>query len=110
MLFEVESANQYSEKEDKKRVVQIKILDVLYNDQVCDLIYMQDITKVYREQEVAKTRENILMATYFTSQELQAPQQTILFLTKQLIENCEERHRETLEAIEYGTNSMHLHI
>ena len=81
------------------KLVQIKVLDVLYDDQICNLVYMQDITNVYQEEERKKMQENILMANAYTSKQLQGPQETILILTKQLIENCLESNREQLQAI-----------
>ena len=51
---------------------------MLFDEQVCNLVYMQDLTEVYKEQEREKARENILKANFYTSQKLQAPQQTIL--------------------------------
>ena len=39
-IFEVLPANKYAPKKYKKRTVRIKIFDVLYQDQVCNLVYM----------------------------------------------------------------------
>ena len=50
------------------------------------------------------------MANAYISQELQGPQHTILMLTNQLIQSCEEKDREMLEAIQFGTILMHLHV
>ena len=49
MIFEVENPSQYSEQSQKLRIFSFKILDVLFNEQVCNLVYMQDITEVYKE-------------------------------------------------------------
>ena len=90
--------------------MQIKTLDVLYDEQVCNLVYMQDISTVYKEEERSKTLDNILMANAYTSKELQGPQQTILTMSNYLIQNCEEKHREMLETIKFCTKIMHLHV
>ena len=35
-----------NEGSDSRRTVNIKMLDVLYDDQICSLIYMTDLTKL----------------------------------------------------------------
>lgn len=65
---------------------------------------------MFSEREKRQAQERMLLANQYTQQELKYPQMTILFLTKQLIDTCEEKHRETLEAIQHGTNLMHLHV
>ena len=74
MIYEVESPNPYSDESQKKRIFYFKILDVLFNEQVCNLVYMQDLTEVYKEKERNEARDNILRANFYTSQELQTPQ------------------------------------
>ena len=49
------------------KYVQIKILDILFDDQLCNLVYMQDVSQVYKEHEREKAHENILMASACTS-------------------------------------------
>ena len=54
-IFEVQNANmhKYSQQNSaEKRTVRIKIFDVLYNDQVCNLVYMQDISQVMKENDI----------------------------------------------------------
>ena len=51
---------------------------------------MQDLTQVYKENELEKAQENLLLANGCISEELQAPQQTIIMLAKQMGENCHE--------------------
>ena len=46
------------------------MLDVLYNDQVYDLVYIKDITSVYVEQERQQTYEHIMMANEYTSKQV----------------------------------------
>lgn len=59
--FKVQIPNPYavaadlhsSSKLELERSLQIKILDVLYNDRICSLVYMHDITNVisgYKQQ------------------------------------------------------------
>ena len=45
-IYEVLPANKYSAKEDEPKTMQIKVIDVLYNSQVCSLVYMQDLTQL----------------------------------------------------------------
>ena len=54
-FFEVKAANKYltSKGNDiesdscKLRIVQIKVLDVLYNNELCSLVYIHDATNLY---------------------------------------------------------------
>lgn len=60
-IFEVEAHNSYQVSEGNVgyeddntnlvRTVQIKILDVLFNNQVCSLVYMRDITSLIQKSE-----------------------------------------------------------
>ena len=43
---------------------------------------MQDLTKFVKERETDENNKNLLMANACISAELQAPQQTIIMLTK----------------------------
>ena len=49
MIYEVENPNLYSDPSQKNKIFSIKILDVLFEEQVCNLVYMQDLTEVYKE-------------------------------------------------------------
>ena len=49
MIYEVENPNLYSDQSQKKRIFSFQILDVLFEEQVCNLVYMQDLTEVYKE-------------------------------------------------------------
>jgi len=44
----VNSPNLYAD--GKQQVVQIKIMDVLFNEQVCHMVYMQDISSMHKEK------------------------------------------------------------
>jgi len=53
MRFQVvRPSNQYESEdtnaEHKRQVVEIKILDVLYDNKVCKLVYLRDITKLQK--------------------------------------------------------------
>ena len=39
--------------------MQIKIIDILFNDQVCNLVYMQDITPFVKNINNERTKEDI---------------------------------------------------
>ena len=63
-LFQVKASNSYllsegtsleadNEEDSKYRTVQIKILDVLFNDRLCSLIYMHDTTNLLRSEQVS---------------------------------------------------------
>ena len=47
--FKFKSPNPYEvdgTKDTQERSMQIKILDILYDNQICSLVYMHDVTKV----------------------------------------------------------------
>ena len=44
------------------------------------------------------------------TEQMDAPHQTIMMLTGQLLENCREDQQETLQAIQYGTRMVQLHV
>ena len=49
MHYSVDTPNKYEISEDAQKVVEIKIIDILYNNKVSQLVYMRDIT-VYVNQ------------------------------------------------------------
>ena len=58
------TANAYSERsDDEQHIVQIHIIDILFNDQVCSLIYMHDLTKILSADVKLETSKNILSGT-----------------------------------------------
>ena len=63
-LFQVKPLNSYllsegtsldaeNDEEGQYRTVQIKILDVLFNDRVCSLLYMHDTTNLVKWKQVS---------------------------------------------------------
>ena len=56
--------------DEKTKYVQIEILDILFNEQVCNLVYMQDVTQIYKEIERKKAQENIILANFYTNRKL----------------------------------------
>ena len=56
--------------DEKTKYVQIEILDILFNEQVCNLVYMQDVTDIYKEIERKKAQENIILANFYTNRKL----------------------------------------
>lgn len=95
-------------EEETERIVTIKIMDILFNDKVASLVYMQDLTKFVKENETIQQTEKLLKASKCISERIKMPQQTLIMLTKQLIDSCAEEQRETLQAIEYGTRMVQL--
>ena len=49
MIYEAKNPIPYSDQSQNKRIFSFKILDVLFDEKVCNLVYMQDITEVYKE-------------------------------------------------------------
>ena len=44
MRYLVDTPNRYENKEEALKVVEIKIIDILYNNKLSNLVYMWDIT------------------------------------------------------------------
>ena len=50
-FFAVEkSPNNYSNDSGRESIFKIKILDVLFDNKVCNLVYMKDITKLFKSR------------------------------------------------------------
>ena len=49
--FQVEAPNSYESDASGKKIVQIKLLEVLFLEQVCTLVFMQDLTKFVKDKE-----------------------------------------------------------
>ena len=47
-MYKVKNPNPYCDDKESQKVMQIKILEILYNEEICNLIYMQDISSVYQ--------------------------------------------------------------
>ena len=47
--------------------MQIKILDIFFDDQICHLVYMQDLTKFVEDSKKEKQVENLLKASHCIS-------------------------------------------
>lgn len=50
--FSVQKPNRYAE-EAKSKILQVKIFDVLFNEDICNLVYMRDITKLMDKNDMA---------------------------------------------------------
>ena len=87
--FEVVDPNPYAEASEPK-MVQIAILDVLFDNQVCNLVYMQDLTEIAKKNNKEKGQESLQMVNKSIADNIQVPQQTIIMLTQQLLESCNE--------------------
>lgn len=99
-MFQVtKAANPYASQEESSRTINIKLLDVLYNDRICSLVYMQDLTSVQKNQEQGELIEHMMLSNEIVTSQLRGPQQSIVSLTQQLIDTCPEVFKETLQGI-----------
>ena len=48
--FLVDTPNQYERAEDAQKIVEINMIDILYDNKVSSLIYMRDITSYFRQK------------------------------------------------------------
>ena len=53
--------------------MKIRIFEVLFNDQVCNLVYIQDLSLFYRDIENEEKNEKLLIANASISEELAVP-------------------------------------
>ena len=68
---------------------------------------MNDLTKFVAKQRHDLAHQHLLMANNHVYDELQAPQESICILTKQLMNDCQEQGQlETLQGIEMASNMM----
>jgi len=77
---------------------------------VCSLVYMQDLTSIAQSQRRDRAQESLLMANESFAKNIKAPQETIIMLTQELLDSCQEAQRERLQAIFFGTHSIQLHV
>ena len=69
--FTIKASNAYMASEgntddddDKVRTVQIKIIDVLYNNKLCNLVYMRDTTSLFKRDPVVDNAKNKFFDLY----------------------------------------------
>ena len=48
----IDSPNRYEISEDSQKIVQINILDVIFDNKICNLIYIHDITKFFKKENI----------------------------------------------------------
>ena len=52
LKFRVSTKNAYATgRRQEPRVVEFRLIDVLFNEEVCSLVYMQDVTKLLSEAQ-----------------------------------------------------------
>lgn len=69
--FTIKASNAYTSSEgnstdddDQMRTVQIKIIDVLYNNKLCNLVYMRDTTSLFKREPVVDNAKNKFFDCY----------------------------------------------
>ena len=50
--FNVSKANLYVGEREQEKIVRVMIFDILFNDQICSLLYMQDLTPSSKAQQL----------------------------------------------------------
>ena len=72
---------------------------MVFDNQVCSLVYMQDLTQFDQENKKAETNTLLTLANACTTEELKAQQSAILSLTELLLDSCQDGQLETIRAI-----------
>ena len=69
--FSIKASNAYmasdgnsDDADDKVRTVQIKIIDVLYNNKLCNLVYMRDTTSLFKRDPAIDDAKNKFFDLY----------------------------------------------
>ena len=78
------------------------MLDVLFDNQVCSLVYMTDLTQIIAESKRSLDQEKLLQASEI-SEQLQTPQEAIILLLDQLSATCTDEQKQILEGVYMGT-------
>lgn len=106
-IYRVKNPNPYS-SDDTIKLVQIKVLDVIFDEDVCNLVYIRDVTKTYREKRHERFLDSMLVANQFCIAELQNNHRTLQYMTQQLLNNSSVKSQGILRAISYGNLLNHL--
>lgn len=91
---------------ESDKIVRIKIFDILFDDGICSLVWMQDLTKFGQESEDHLQKEEYLTASKSISERIKLPQETIITLTRQLLDTCSKEQAEVLKVIELETRMV----
>ena len=83
-------------------MVQIRIFDILYDNNVCNLIYMEDMTKVYRDIRHERAQMNLQIANSCIQEELEAPLRTSTVLSKELLKDCSQKQEFMIKTIHFS--------
>ena len=57
--FLVDTPNRYEDSNDSQKIVQVDIIDILYDNEVSNLVYMRDITNyVKKDPDIIELNES----------------------------------------------------
>lgn len=57
--FQVDTPNRYEDSNDSQKIVQVDIIDILYDNEVSNLVYMRDITNyVKKDPDIIELNES----------------------------------------------------
>ena len=65
-----ESPNPYLEDGKSNLAVNIKILDVLYGNEVCSLVFMQDLSAFVQDSKKEQAQRSMLAASTYIQEDL----------------------------------------
>ena len=78
--FLVDTPNHYESSEDAQKIVEMNIIDILYDNQISNLVYMRDITNYVKQTPEADDDEAVDVEQV-TSSLLKSPNAYIKALT-----------------------------
>ena len=50
-MYSVASPNAYESTEDAQRTINVKVLNVLFNQRVCNLVYLRDLSSMIKSRK-----------------------------------------------------------
>ena len=107
----VDKSNPYKEKKaDDQIVVQIRIFDILYDDQVCNLVYMEDMTSFYQSVQSEKAQQYFFKATQCITEELQTTLKSTESFPQELQKHCPESQSWMLKSLQFTSSQLALQI
>mmetsp|Transcript_17622 Transcript_17622/g.23795 ORF Transcript_17622/g.23795 Transcript_17622/m.23795 type:complete len:296 (-) Transcript_17622:822-1709(-) len=85
--FTLKAPNAYSERSNELLTVQISIMEILYDNKICCLVYMRDLTEHLKANSKQQKQEQIHYASNYLSQERKKSELKIESLTKNLLQS-----------------------
>ena len=61
LIYKAASPNAYAVEQEAHQTISIKIFEVLFNERLCDLVYLQDLTSALKGRQQDQMFQNLLL-------------------------------------------------